>query len=294
MFSFDGVFQTLYTTFTLCESLSQPIISGDYRGLWGFMIEIGSALDPGRRRIAKKNQDAICVVRPGSMNWPPPLLLVADGIGGYEGGAIASQLVASSFTEIYRQAHENTQPIETLRACVSGAIKAMRERAAQDASLSKMGSTVVAAILRDHSISLVNVGDSRAYLINKKQVWQISYDHSLVGEQLRQGFISEAELRVHPRRNILSMAISAQRMDVNEYAVEVVWKPGDRLVLCSDGLWGPVMEAQIQSVVMELDPQPAADRLVELANLNMGPDNIAVIVASNDLSAGEATGKQVR
>lgn len=245
------------------------------------MIEIGSALDPGRRRIAKKNQDMVCVIKPGQMNWLPPLLLVADGMGGYEGGAVASQLVADSFAEVYRQASKNTLPIETLRAGVSGAIRAMRDRAAQDASLSKMGSTVVAAMPRDRSISLVNVGDSRAYLINKKQVRQISYDHSLVGEQFRQGFISEAELRCHPRRNILSMAISAQRMDVNEYVVEVVWKPGDRLVLCSDGLWGPVMEAQIQSVVLELDPQSAANRLVELANINQGPDNIAVIVASN-------------
>ena len=246
------------------------------------MIEIGSALDPGRRRIAKKNQDTICVVRPGPQDWLPPLLLVADGMGGYEGGAVASQLVAASFTEVYQRARRNSSIRETLRAGVYGSLQAMRDRAAQDAALAKMGSTVVAAILRDQSISLVNVGDSRAYLINESGVLQISYDHSLVGEQLRQGYISEAEVRSHPRRNILSMAISAQRMEINEYLVEVVWKPGDRLVLCSDGLWGPVMETQIQSVVLELAPQPAAERLVELANLNLGPDNIAVIVASNN------------
>jgi protein phosphatase len=142
-----------------------------------------------------------------------------------------------------------------------------------------MGSTLVAAVIDETHISLINVGDSRAYLINAAGMRQISYDHSLVGEQLRRNFITEAEARSHPRRNVLSMSISAKRDQVDSYRAEVSWQPGDCLVLCSDGVWGPVSERQIQAAALKYAPQAAADRLVALANANQGPDNIAVIVA---------------
>ncbi len=249
------------------------------------MIEIGSALDPGRRRIGKQNQDSLCVIKPSLFYNRPPLLVIADGMGGYEGGAIASQLVVSSFQNAYERDYKHAgsggSPIEMLQSGIEASLSALRQQAAQDDDLSKMGSTVVAAVLKDNNIYLINVGDSRAYLMNDHQVRQLSYDHSLVGEQLRQGIITEADVRHHPRRNVLSMSISAQREDVQAYTCTVAWQPGDFLVLCSDGLWGPVTEAQIQAVVLEYRPQQAADRLVFLANANQGPDNISVIVARN-------------
>ncbi len=243
------------------------------------MFEIGSALDPGRRRIGKQNQDSLCVVRPTLFNRRPPLLVIADGMGGYEGGAIASQLVVSSFAEVYQQAGGHAAPLQTLQTGVSAALNAMKQQASADPALGKMGSTVVAAVLKGRSIHLINVGDSRAYLVNDRQVRQISYDHSLVGEQLRQGMITEADVRHNPRRNVLSMSISAQREDITTYTNTFEWQVGDHLVLCSDGLWGPVTEPQIQAVVLEYRPQQAAERLVFLANTNQGPDNISVIVA---------------
>ncbi len=243
------------------------------------MIEIGSALDPGRKRIANKNQDSLCVVRPTLFNRRPPLLVIADGMGGYEGGAIASRLVVDSFAGVYKHASEEISPLQVMQAGVATALNALKLHAAQNPSLQKMGSTVVAAVIKGSSIYLINVGDSRAYLVNEKEIRQISYDHSLVGEQLRQGIITEADLRSHPRRNVLSMSISAQRENVTTYTNVFEWHPGDCLVLCSDGLWGPVTEPQIQAVVMEYRPQQAAERLVHLANTNQGPDNISVIVA---------------
>lgn len=243
------------------------------------MIEIGSALDPGRKRIGKKNQDALCVIRPTLFNRRPPLLVIADGMGGYEGGAIASQLVVSSFAAVYEQADGRVSPLQTLQAGVNASLNAMKQQASQDAALAKMGSTVVAAVLKGRSIFLINVGDSRAYLVSERQIRQISYDHSLVGEQLRQGIITEADVRHHPRRNVLSMSISAQREEITTYTSTYGWQPGDVLVLCSDGLWGPVTEPQIQAMVLEYRPQQAADRLVFQANANQGPDNISVIIA---------------
>lgn len=243
------------------------------------MIEIGSALDPGRKRIANTNQDSLCVIRPTLFNRRPPLLVIADGMGGYEGGAIASQLVVSSFAGVYQQADDTISPLQILQAGVAAALNELKQSAAQNSSLARMGSTVVAAVIKGSSIYLINVGDSRAYLVNEKAIRQISYDHSLVGEQLRQGLITEAEVRSHPRRNVLSMSISAQRENVTTFTDVFEWRQGDRLVLCSDGLWGPVTEAQIQAAVMEFHPQQAAERLVYLANTNQGPDNISVIVA---------------
>ncbi len=243
------------------------------------MFEIGSALDPGRKRSAGKNQDSLCVIQPAVSNHRPPLLVIADGMGGYEGGAIASQLVISSFTDIYQHANDTVPPFQTLEAGVSASLNAIKRYASQDQALAKMGSTVVAVLLREQKIYLINVGDSRAYVINEKQIRQISYDHSLVGEQLRRGLITADELRSHPRRNVLSMSISAQRENITTYTNVFTWQPGDSLLLCSDGLWGPVSEPQIQSVVLEYPPQQAADRLVSLANANQGPDNIAVVVA---------------
>lgn len=243
------------------------------------MIEIGSALDPGRRRLSAPNEDYLCVLRPGLLNWRPTLLVLADGMGGYEGGAVASQLVVSAFSEVYAHSQIDNPPLQILNESVSAALQALRERASQDPGLSHMGSTVVAALIKGRSISLVNVGDSRAYLINARAVRQISYDHSLVADQLRKGMITEAQVRVHPRRNVLSMSLNAQRQDVETFSGAFDWNPGDALVLCSDGLWGPVLEEQIQSTVLELHPQQAADRLVQQANANRGPDNISVIVA---------------
>ncbi len=242
------------------------------------MFEIGSALDPGRKRSAGKNQDSLCVLKP-AISGRLPLLVIADGMGGYEGGAIASQLVTSSFADIYQHAYDSVPPLQTLEAGVSASLNAIKRYASQNPALSKMGSTVVAVLLKEQQIYLINVGDSRAYLINEKQIRQISYDHSLVGEQLRRGLITSDELRSHPRRNVLSMSISAQRENVATYANVFTWQPGDCVVLCSDGLWGPVAEPQIQSVVLKYRSQQAAERLVQLANDNQGPDNISVIIA---------------
>ncbi len=243
------------------------------------MFDIGSALDPGRKRIAHKNQDSLCIIKPTVFNPRSPLLVIADGMGGYEGGAIASQLVTSSFADIYQHADDSISPLQTLQAGVSASLNALKRYASQNPALSRMGSTVVAVVLKEQEIYLINVGDSRAYLVNEKQIHQISYDHSLVGEQLRRGVITETELRSHPRRNVLSMSISAQRENITTYTGVFEWQPGDSVVLCSDGLWGPVTEAQIQAVVLAHPPQQAAERLIQLANTNQGPDNISVIVA---------------
>ncbi|NPV86628.1 MAG: serine/threonine-protein phosphatase [Anaerolineae bacterium] len=243
------------------------------------MIKIGSATNRGIKRKDSPNQDSVEVVMPSLFNRHPPLLIVADGMGGYEGGAIASKLVIESLKEWYLKAKLQVDYCDVLRQGVLAAHHAILEKSQQSEELAKMGSTVVAAVLQPRSLCLCNVGDSRAYIINAREIRQVSYDHSFVGEQLRLGLITAEEAQNHPRRNILTQSLSAQRGEINPYLTRIDLEQEDIVLLCSDGLWGPVPESQIQSIALELDPQSAADRLVEMANDNEGPDNISVIVA---------------
>lgn len=251
------------------------------------MVAIGWALDPGIRRRAKENQDAIAVLPMAAdaaepESGRPVMLVVADGMGGYEGGAVASSHVVKSFSNVYQRLVPGANPLAVLEQGVADAHASMRLSAVQEPRLMQMGSTVAVAIILDAKIYLLNVGDSRAYLINQHAVRQISFDHSYVGEAVRRGFISEADVRSAPNRNVLTMAISVQREQVEPFSGVFDWQQGDRLLICSDGLWGSVSKDEIQQVVMALPPQEAANELVRLANANEGPDNIAVIIAQNN------------
>lgn len=245
------------------------------------MIEIGSAIDPGRKRRTGKNQDALCVLQPDAANGirPHSLLVIADGMGGYAGGAEASKVVIDCLCDACQQAGPGSEPLWTLQKGINASVATLKKLADDNPVLARMGSTVVAAAITEQLIYLANVGDSRAYIVNESAVRQISYDHSLVAEQVRQGLINSDEARTHPRRNVLLLAISAQHNFVEAFTGVFAWQPGDCLVLCSDGLWGPVPEDQIRAVVLENAPQQAADMLVALANTYQGPDNISVIIA---------------
>ena len=243
------------------------------------MASVGKATNAGIKRRESPNQDSIGVFLPGILYRHPPLLVVADGMGGYEGGAIASRLVIEALkTEVLR-AKPQQDYCEVLKAGIVSAHAAVQSKSQDSPELTKMGSTVVAAILKDHVLFLGNVGDSRAYIVNPREIRMVSWDHSFVGEQVRQGIITQEEAQVHPRKNILTMSLSAQRPDIDPYITRIELESDDIIVLCSDGLWGPVPEDQIQATVLALSPQQSANKLVEIANNNEGPDNISVIVA---------------
>jgi len=244
------------------------------------MLEIGQASDVGVQRKGKANQDCIGISFPNKDSHLPPLLIVADGMGGYTGGSLASSLVIDTIINHYRSTADSADvnSCQILSQGILAAHEALISRAKDDPELSKMGSTVVAVVVQGDQVCLANVGDSRAYVIDKNRVKQISWDHSLVGEMIRAGMITPTEAHTHPKRNVLTMSVSAHRAKFDIYTTNYKLAPDDILVLCSDGLWGPVTEAQIQTVVVELPPQRAADKLIMLANRNQGPDNISVIV----------------
>jgi serine/threonine protein phosphatase PrpC len=243
------------------------------------MLKIGSALDVGRQREGKANQDNLAVVKKGWLSKRPPLLVLADGMGGYNGGEIAARLVVQEMSAAWRKAPARQEPLKTLKAGVNQAHAAIKAAASKKDELSHMGSTVVAGVIQDGFLYITNVGDSRAYLINQHEIRLVSHDHSFVADQVRAGLITPLEALTHPKRNVLSMSLTARRESVEPYLTKMPFGEEDILLLCSDGLWGPVPEAIIQAVVLEQPPQEAAQKLVDLANANQGPDNISVIIA---------------
>lgn len=243
-------------------------------------FEVGFACDLGRKRKGEPNQDRVDVVLPqAGEDWHPPLLLVADGLGGYFGGVLASQIVVKAFRQEFKQAQHPTNYLHLMQACLKVAHQEIRAQGAQDEKLARMGSTIVAVTLEAERLFVLNVGDSRAYILRDRKILQVSQDQSWVAAQVRAGVLTEQEARIHPNRNRLTMAITAKRLEIKSYTAEVKLEPQDVVLLCSDGLWGVVPETLIRAVATELPPQMAADKLATMANTSSGPDNISVIIA---------------
>ncbi|MFZ5910029.1 MAG: PP2C family protein-serine/threonine phosphatase [Chloroflexota bacterium] len=240
-------------------------------------LEVGFSSHPGRKR--QTNQDAVGVFLAANQDSSPSILIVADGMGGHRGGDMASRLAVETIQKVCSQAGQAQDYRALLSEGVQAAHREICLAAGRDAQLSDMGTTVVIAIVTRGRAFLANVGDSRAYRARGGTLSLLSRDHSWVAEQVRAGLISEEEARNHPHRSRLTMALSPGRAQVTPYLAETTLEAGDNLVLCTDGLWGVISETILAAVVDELSPQAAADKLVSLANQNLGPDNISVVVA---------------
>ncbi len=228
----------------------------------------GSATDVGR--VRSNNQDSH-LVREGE------LFAVADGMGGHQGGEVAS---ATALEILGRAYDEATTP--TLVRAVRSANQAVFDKASGDPDLKGMGTTLTA--LADvntpegRRLAIVNVGDSRLYRFRDGAIEQLTEDHSLVASLVRQGRITAEEAESHPQRNILTRARGIdEAVAVDSWEVEPV--PGDRFLICSDGLFNEVAENRIVSTLQRLEvPGDAAQELVRLANEGGGRDNITAVV----------------
>ena len=245
---------------------------------------IGQATDPGLKRGKGPNQDSIGIAELPGSETGCPMLILADGMGGYYGGEIASRTAVDTVKEVYSASDPEKTGFRTvLSGCIESAHRKIGENAAADEQLSCMGSTVVLAVPTETSVWIANVGDSRAYLITSRgKISQISYDHSLVMEQFRAGLITKEEADHRPRKNVLTMSLSGQRGDVDPYIREIPWKAGDCVLLCSDGLSGSVSEEEMIDILDTADDLDlACKQLIDLAMENGSSDNITVILARN-------------
>lgn len=241
----------------------------------------GKACVPGRKRTI--NQDSTEIFLPGEGNSLPPLMVLADGMGGYQGGETASRLVLEAFADVYHQPHDGNDHEKILSQCVEEAHRRVKQTAAEDAKLGGMGSTVVAAFITADTLHVTNVGDSRAYLLRDERLTLVSQDQSLVADQVRAGRLTPQQALKHPKRNVLSMAINAKRPTVTPILSAAELQPNDIILLCSDGLWGmmppPMLESLFWAAGNEFEPQEAAEKLTALANQRGGADNISVVIA---------------
>jgi protein phosphatase len=240
------------------------------------VLRSGSATDVGRVRTI--NQD-LPLVRPN-------LYAVADGMGGHVGGEVAARVAV----ETLDQAFERAPTVSGLRQAFSEANAAVWYESQANTDLRGMGTTLTAlALVGDgdghEQLALANVGDSRAYVFSHGELVQITDDHSLAEERMRQGEMTEAEAAVHPQRHILTRALGVSS-DVEADMWELHLRTGDRVLLCSDGLSNEVDMDEIADVLAAVaSPEEAARRLVDVANEHGGADNITVIVV--DVQTGD-------
>jgi protein phosphatase len=200
------------------------------------------------------------------------LVAVADGMGGHRAGEVAS----ATALEALRAAVASGQP---LRDAMAGANDAVLEKSGADQDLQGMGTTLTAGTLAAGGNLLVgHVGDSRAYLVRDGKLTQITNDHSLVEEMVREGELTPEQAEVHPQRSIITRALGIDpAVEVDVYPVEL--RPGDRILLCSDGLTTMVRPDEIARILArESDPERAAQALVDAANAAGGEDNVTALV----------------
>jgi PPM family protein phosphatase len=203
------------------------------------------------------------------------LAAVADGMGGHRGGEVAAELAAALV-----QAAFTGRSVDELRAAVRAANRAIWDRACETSDLEGMGTTICAAGLTEGgNLAVVHVGDSRAYVLHDGELRQLTDDHSVTADLVRRGELSEDEARHHPHRHVLTQALGAGP-DVEPASLDHRLGDGDRLLLCTDGLFNEIDDNEIASTMAATgDIGVAADALVERALARGGSDNVSVVVA---------------
>jgi protein phosphatase len=207
------------------------------------------------------------------------VFVVADGLGGHNAGDVASSLAVEPFKALDRRV--DGQPSERVAKLLSDTVleanRAVYKRAQSDAKVRGMGTTLTAVAITNGAAHLAHVGDSRCYLLRGGAMNQLSVDHTLVARMVQEGKLTAEQAEVHPQRSILTRALGAEpEVDVDSFEVDLL--PGDRLLLCSDGLSSVIPEERIREILTsatELDN--GCGLLIDEANAHGGPDNITVV-----------------
>jgi serine/threonine protein phosphatase PrpC len=206
---------------------------------------------------------------------------VADGLGGHQGGEVASAAAVEPLAALDgREFAEPGEAAGALAAAIREGNSAILERAAGDPGLWGMGTTVTAAALAgDRHLQLAHVGDSRAYLLRDGSLEQLTTDHTVVGELVRRGRLTPEQAAIHPERSILTRAVGLDPRVPVDTPDPLELRDGDQVLLCSDGLTEAVDDDRIAELLSAADDGDAACRsLIDAANAAGGPDNITVVL----------------
>jgi serine/threonine protein phosphatase PrpC len=245
-------------------------------------VDIAERSDPGRDPTKQVNEDAC-----GHRETPFGVLaVVCDGMGGHAGGAEASAAALATIFDCFAKAPAGSPPRDVLRDAIRLANVRVRSLVVGDTSGGRPGSTVVAALVHAGGTEIAHVGDSRAFLVQRGQIAQVTRDHSMVQEMVQAKILTPDQAAVHPDANKITRALGID----DDVEVEVRTQPiahvaGDALVLCSDGLSDLVEPAEILQIVSSDPPPQAVGKLVDLANARGGYDNITVVIVRPRVSA---------
>lgn len=205
------------------------------------------------------------------------LAVIADGMGGHEGGQEASRLAVETVREVYDRVFRG-DPQAALAESFAAAHERILNFAERYPAYQGMGTTCTALVLRGRQLYFAHVGDSRLYLVRGAHISRLTRDHSYVGRLVESGLVRAEDAEKHPQRHILTAALGAGMEAAVDAEQSVILQDGDDLLLCTDGLWGVVSEEELESAVSANTPAQSCAALVKLARQRGGPDNITLQV----------------
>ena len=248
------------------------------------MTRVACETDVGVER--ERNEDEVLCSELDTDSFTGHLLCVADGMGGHAGGEMASRIAAKEFEgSLKAELEDSTELTGAFDISFERANRKVGEKAEENPEYSGMGTTLVVAVVsEDGEVTIGNVGDSRAYIVDDS-IEQITVDQSLVQELVEEGVISEEEAEDHPQSNVVSQAIGTdEEVEPDFYDEEV---DDQTLLLCSDGLTDEVPDERILELVSSSDSvEDASERLIQEARSNGGGDNISVALADTSDTKG--------
>lgn len=204
------------------------------------------------------------------------LVIVADGMGGCEGGQFASRIAVDTVEQSYSSSVD-PDPQQALLAAFQSANSRVQEKARSTPDLLGMGTTLTAFALVGNRLYFAHVGDSRLYLLRAGKLRTLTRDHSLVARLVESGVIQAADAETHPQKHVLTAAVGVGDELQPDFSAEpLVIEPADTLMACTDGLWGQMSEGEILKVLASKSPKEACRDLVQLAKDHGGPDNITL------------------
>jgi len=243
------------------------------------MLKVYTKSDIGL--VRSSNQDAYNDgILPDQSAW----VVVCDGMGGANGGAVASSVAVKKISEHmvsnYKQGLSDSMIKELILSSIVNANMEVHNMASSDTELSGMGTTVVVALISNGMAHIAHAGDSRAYLITPDEIRQLTTDHSMVQEMVNNGDLTEQQARQHPQKNIITRALGVENSIEIDYC-EIPFLQGSKLLICTDGLTNYVEAEQIFQLSRKVDGGALTEQLIELAKNSGGGDNITVAIVEN-------------
>ena len=239
---------------------------------WGEYTDQGPRED-NQDRVQSVNRDNPRIARKGV------LLIVCDGVGGEEGGQIASQTASLTAYDAYYNDQTDEDIEAALRQAVHQANLAVKARAAANPKQKTMATTIVMTVVAGDKLRVAHVGDSRAYLVRRGAIQQLSNDHNWVSERMRDGSMTREQAKTSTFKTTLTRSLGGSNRNEPDISAEIPLLPGDRVMLCSDGVHGSVSESEMLHILGRVaDPTKASEELVATAKANKTRDNVTAAV----------------